>query len=62
MKNYFTKTNNEEQGRKFRVHGLKHLLPSGAQISRVEEIAEFRNSKFAEVEDMKKSKFEEVEV
>jgi hypothetical protein len=40
--NYFEKTINAEQGRKFRVHGLDISLPSGEQI---QEPKDFRKSK-----------------
>jgi hypothetical protein len=62
MKNYFERIINEERGRKFRVHGLNIYSHQERRFEEVEEIEDFKKSKFAEVEDMKKSKFEEIEV
>jgi hypothetical protein len=50
----------EERGRKFQVHELNIYSHRERTFQEVEEIEDFRKSKFAEVKDMKKSKFEEV--
>jgi hypothetical protein len=49
MKNYFEKIINEEQGRKFRVHGLNILLPSGERIQEPEAFGKLKKLKFEEI-------------